>query len=55
MDNDQVYKCAEPGHAGSLHLAGDGHDGEQSNYQACGATVALDWKAASLSKSRLAR
>jgi predicted nucleic acid-binding Zn ribbon protein len=46
MDDDLVfysYKCAECGHAGSVHLAGHDHEDQQSNCNACGAMVWLQW------------
>lgn len=38
-----VYRCTACGHAGSVHLAGDDHDSEQSLCKVCGATVCLEW------------
>lgn len=46
MDNDlvlYVYKCVECGHDGSVHLAGDTHDGEKAKCKFCGAEVSLEW------------
>jgi len=44
MNNDlvlYVYECAEGGHDGSVHLAGDTHDGETAKRKFCGAEVSL--------------
>jgi len=46
MDNDlvlYVYKSAECRHEGSVHLAGDTHDGDKANCNSCGAEVLLEW------------
>lgn len=38
-----IYKCADCGHAGAVHLPGDVHDSELTNCKVCGATVSLEW------------
>jgi|PersoiStandDraft_1058852.scaffolds.fasta_scaffold500960_1 DNA-directed RNA polymerase subunit RPC12/RpoP len=46
MDSDlvlYVYKCAECGHDGSVHLAGDTHDGEETKCKFCGTEVSVQW------------
>lgn len=38
-----IYKCADCGHAGAIHLPGDAHDGELTSCKVCGATASLEW------------
>jgi hypothetical protein len=38
-----VYRCAQCGHRGQVHLAGDSHDGAPQPCEGCGAAVTLEW------------